>query len=89
MADYAYITYTDEQLAKMRFVEDELTPMLKAATDGYVYTCWYEADGDDELVKVAVKPPAAPVEAFPVNVSCDSLWALAKDVMRAVAERFE
>ena len=73
-----------EQQAKQRFVERKLGPMLMAATGGFVTGCSYSTWGANEEVLVT-----AAGKLFAVNVTCDSQWAIAKDVMRAVGTRFE
>lgn len=77
---------TAEQQRKQRFVERRLGPMLADATDGWVTTCAYGAWRDEEFVTVhnwGYEP------VLQVDVSCDSRWAILKDVMRAVAARYE
>lgn len=75
---------TYEQQAKQRFVERRLGPMLQAATDGFVSGCSYYTWGANEEVLVTTEG-----KIIAVNVTCDSKWAVAKDVMRAVANRFD
>ena len=75
---------SSEQQAKQRFVERKLGPMLVAATDGFVSGCSYSTWGAEEEVLVT-----AGGKLFAVNVTCDSPWAIVKDVMRAVAGRYE
>lgn len=73
---------------KSEFVAHELAEMLKSATRGDVKECRYEVNGEYEIVNVyAGQEPVVP--AFVVNVTCDSLWAIAKDVMKAVAKFYE
>lgn len=69
---------------KGRFVCLELTDMLKAATHGVVSECMFERDDAQETVHVFTV-----TQPFAVNVTGDSLWSTAKDVMKAVAERYE
>lgn len=78
-----------ERLEKRRFVQEELTGMLRTATGGLAAECFYEHDGADEVVKVLYGQRRGEREVISVNVTCDSLWAIAKDVMRAVARRYE
>lgn len=90
---------TAEQAFKKRFVERKLAPMLADATDGYVADLGYFAERDDETVMVALDReamrgvPTAKQLMLPlvieVNVSCDSKWAILKDVMAAVADAYE
>lgn len=79
----------DEKLAKRRFVQEELTAVLHAATNGCVGECWYECDGVTETVKVSYRPALREEEVITVNVTGDSRWSVTKDVMKAVAKRFE
>ena len=78
-----------EQLDKKSFVESELTEMLAAATHGFVISLEYDARGHFEVVHVTTCLGLFKRDTFGVDVTADSLWAIAKDVMRAVAERFE
>ena len=79
---------TNEQSSKASFVDSELTEVLNSATNGFVDCCEYYTNGQDEFV--IVKTVAGDSRAgITVNVTCDSLWAILKDVMRAVAARFE
>ena len=75
---------TREQMAKKLFVTGPLTTLLIAATDGYVRLLEYTASRDDETVRVTFSNNSH----IDVNVSCDSKWALAHDVIDAVAKRF-
>lgn len=69
---------------KADFVADELTAMLRAATRGFVERCEYEhCSSGAEVVHVFTS-----TQPFGVNVTCDSLYAIAKDVMRALADRY-
>lgn len=77
---------TAEQAFKKRFAERLLGPMLAEATKGLVKGLEYGARRDDEWVEVAYSLPPWTQR---VDVSCDSKWAIAKDVMRAVAKRYE
>ena len=77
---------TAEQAFKKRFVERQLAPMLAEATKGFVKGLAYGARRDDEWVDVEYTLPPWDDR---VNVSCDSKWAIVKDVMGAVAERYE
>ena len=76
---------TDEQARKKLFVSGALTTLLREATGRYVLHLHYHVDGHDEIVTVTY----ASMTQQDVNVSCDSEWAIAKDVMSAVADRFE
>ena len=76
---------TEEQNDKQLFVTGALTTLLVAATGGFVKYLVFTAHGDDEMVRVSF----ANSSYVDVNVSCDSKWALAKDVMAAVAKRYE
>lgn len=75
---------TEEQYEKRLFVEGPLSAMLKEATGGAVEGMVFYAEGDDEEVLVEYHG-----NLFSVVVSCDSLWAIAKDVTAAVGKRFE
>lgn len=77
---------TAEQAFKKRFVERLLAPVLSEATKGLVKGLAYGAKRDDEWVDVEYSLP--PWEQR-VNVSCDSKWAIAWDVMEAVADRYD
>ena len=68
---------------KASFVENELSTMLRAATNGVVRGLSYERQGAEEFVVVDMC-----TRMFDVNVTADSLWAIAKDVMRSIAERY-
>ena len=69
---------------KRCFVEGELAAMMRIATRGVVQRLEYERMGDEEFVVVDMC-----TSIFDVNVTADSLWAIAKDVMKAVGEKFE
>lgn len=75
---------TWEQRRKERFVTGRLAAMLREATCGEVSSCFYRVQHGDEVVTVLMANGAAEV-----NVTADSLWAIAKDVMRGVGERYE
>lgn len=77
---------TDEQMGKKHFVENKLAETLSAATGGYVWSLDYGVFGAEEVVHVYT---CGVSKALVVNVTSDSLWAIAKDVMRAVADRYE
>lgn len=80
---------TDEQIRKAVFVEVDLTRALREATWGYVDYCEYKVDGPDETVIVKTVDGAGRYDTFGVNVTGDSRWAILKDVMKAVAKRYE
>ena len=69
---------------KRRFVDGELSKMLSAATRGVVERCEYERVGEVETVHIFEC-----VQPFAVDVTADSPWAIAKDVIRAVAMRLD
>lgn len=69
---------------KAGFVANELADMLKAATRGVITGLEYEREGAVETVHVLTV-----TQPFAVCVTADSLWAIAKDVMRVVGERLE
>ena len=72
---------------KREFVQEYLAPMLHFATRGYVADLEYRVGehGEFEFVKVVTEVG----EGYSVNVALDSDWAIAKDVMRAVARKYE
>ena len=69
---------------KARFVRGELTGMLRVATRGAITGLEYEKKGPVELVHVLTV-----TQPFAVDVTADSLWAISKDVMKAVSKRYE
>lgn len=77
------MAYEEVYEEKRKFVEGELTEMLRAATGGYVERCEYEREGSEETVHVFMS-----IQPVGVNVTADSPWGIAKDVMRALAERY-
>ena len=81
-----------ERMDRMRFVEDRLSPVILEATEGYVpYLSYRHGDGDDEWVILHVddRLDGCPSRVVRVSIACDSLWAIVKDVARAVAEVYE
>lgn len=68
---------------KARFVRGELTRMLRTATRGVITGLEYERDGALETVHVLTI-----TQPFAVNVTADSLFAIVKDVVKAVEARF-
>jgi len=90
--DHIWLTLGDfehgsEPFEKASFVACELAEMIKAATGSMVDDVYYirrEPDGEERVVLLLSAAPRREV-----NVTCDSLWAIAKDVMRAVAEIYE
>lgn len=74
-----------EQRNKASFVESELSDVLNTATDGFAHHCEYVVDGPNELVIVTLGRDST----LTVNVTADSPWAILKDVMKAVASRYE
>ena len=77
---------TATQAFKKRFMERLLAPMLAEATKGFVTDCSYGAHWDDEWVDVSINLPPWELR---VNVSCDSEWAVLKDVVKTVAKAYE
>ena len=77
-----------ELIRKMTFVENELSDVLLAATGGFADRCDYIVDGPEEYVVVTLDRDASP-STLNVNVTSDSRWAILKDVMKAVAKRYE
>lgn len=80
---------TNEQLDKKLFIEVELAELLAAATEEFVVGCAYHTVGSIELVDVKTVVGVQKYDTFSVNVTADSLWAVAKDVMAAVGKRYE
>ena len=79
----------NEALLKETFVTSELQKMLEEATGGYVERLAYEKLGPYEIVDVTTRQGVGEKLTFGVNVTGDSRWAIAKDVMKAVAEHYE
>ena len=77
---------TATQAGKKRFVDRTLALMLADATDGTVSGCRYGARRDDEWVDVTIERPPVEPRRVRVNVSLDSTWAIARDVMRRLAD---
>lgn len=77
---------TATQAGKKRFVDRTLALMLADATDGTVSGCRYGARRDDEWVDVTIERPPFEPRRVRVNVSLDSKWAIARDVMRRLAD---
>ncbi len=66
---------------KLMFVHNHLSPTPKAATDGQVLGLTYEADlRGNELVICTMRGG----HEYVADVSCDSLTAIIKDVMRTL-----
>ena len=76
-----FAEYTHEEKKKSEFVSSELVYTCRLATGGLVEDMTYlKARGsDDEYVRVRM-----PATTFDVNVSCDSMLAIAKDVIAAL-----
>lgn len=85
-----YIQKTDIA-DKKRFVEIELSEMLRIATDGNVSEAWYGiVGGSIEFVSiVAAKPGRSEFVMVEVNVTGDSPWAIVKDVASALSELYD
>ena len=81
--------FAHEENEKRWFVEDHLDRVVTLATRGAVCDLHYDHAGPFEFVKFTVDHRNAPTEIYEVNVTGDSLWAMAKDVMRAVGNRYE
>lgn len=77
---------SDEEEAKARFVGNRLARMLAAATDCFVESCEYDPESEEVAVFFGESGGWRVVR---VNVACDSRWAIAKDVMAAVAGEYE
>ncbi len=80
---------TDEQIRKAVYVEVDLGRALREATWGYVERCEYVVHGPEEYVVVTFNVVAIEPCTLTVNVTGDSRWAILKDVMKAVAKRYE
>jgi len=80
---------TNEQLWKHNYVANELTDALNCATRGFVDYCEYHVKGAEEFVQVKLVLCNGNYDTMTVCVTGDSLWAILKDVMRAVAKRYE
>ena len=78
-----------ERANKASFVENELSEMLIPATLGFVRKREYVVRHGEELVEVSVDGNSGGPKRFTVNVATDSLWEIAKDVMYAVAWRYQ
>jgi len=81
-----------ERMVRMAFVEDTISRALLEATEGYVpYLSYRRGEGDDEwvLVHVDERLDGCPTRIVKVSIACDSLWAIWKDVTRAVADIYE
>lgn len=79
--------FTGEEWKKLKFVEERLAPMVKDATGGVVCSCRYMKSAVAPVECVAMRTVGG--VAFRADVTADSLWAMAKDVMRAVARQYE
>lgn len=78
-----------EMIEKRLFVENELSAMLRRACRGdWFVGLTYAFDGANEIVTVMYSLNDGRHETD-VNVTADSRWAIAKDVMKAVAELYE
>ncbi len=65
---------------KRLYVENELAPALRAT--GRVRSVEYNANDNHETVTVTLNGGYT----IPVNVTCDSKWAIYKDVARRILE---
>lgn len=78
-----------EMLEKRIFVVGELASMLRCALrGGWLTSIDYGFDGANEFVTIEHMAADGRRETR-VNVTCDSKWAIAKDVMRAVSELYD
>lgn len=82
---------TDEKICKRRFVQEELSALLYAATRGCVPEAYYELTPlGEEVVTIVWRPhPRKDPSRIAVNVTGDSPWAIVKDVMRLVSELYD
>lgn len=70
--------------AKAAFVHDQLGPLILAATRGVCCVIGYEREAGRETVLLHYKD-----EPLAVDVTCDSEWAITKDVMRMVSRWYD
>lgn len=78
-----------EMIEKRNFVENELEEMLRfAVRGGWLEYLRYGFDGTNEVVAINYRDGDNRFSSD-VNVTGDSKWAIANDVMRAVAELYE
>lgn len=78
-----------EMIEKRVFVSGELTAMLRRAVRGsWLIGLDYGFDGTNEIVTVEHVAADGRHEVH-VNVTGDSKWAIAKDVMKAISELYD
>lgn len=78
-----------EMFEKRVFVVGELASMLRSALRGaWLISIDYGFDGANEFVTIEYMAADGRRETY-VNVTCDSKWAIAKDVMKAVSELYD
>lgn len=78
-----------EMIEKRVFVSGELTAMLRRALRGaWLIGLDYNFDGANEIVTVEHNSADGRHEVH-VNVTGDSKWAIAKDVMKAISEIYD
>lgn len=82
-----YSEMNDEHQRKAAFVTERMLPMLACATRGMVTDMQYRTnvESDWEIVWVELNGQDGPK----VNVTGDSEWAICKDVLKALAEKYE
>lgn len=74
---------TEEQHKKENFVRHELLEMLKVI-DKDILSTEYQLDGNDEYVEVRWLFQSGTSYRRKVNVTADSLLAVAKDVLKCI-----
>lgn len=74
---------TEEQHKKESFVRHELLEMLKAI-DKDILSTEYQLDGSDEYVEVRWLFDSGTSYRRKINVTADSLLAIAKDVLKNI-----
>lgn len=78
------VYYHSTEQGKRLFVEERLKPLVMSMD-----TCWedikYVNNSKQEIVKLINKNPEKSVD---VNVACDSISALTKDVFRVILETY-
>ena len=78
-----------EMVEKRLFVEGELASMLRrACRGGWFVNLSYIFDGANEIVTVEYQAGDGR-RTYDVCVTADSRWAIAKDVMKAIAELYD
>ena len=81
----------DCEYSKLMFVQEYVAPLVYVATEGYVFRCEYaKSKAGFEAVLMTARADGEPEpRRFRADVTADSEWAIAKDVMRAVSRVYE